>query len=111
MVKERRFAVHPSVLSCLLHLRLQSELGVRASERHAEKEGDGKPKGKQNAYKGAAKRAKGKAAEAPHLSKKAKKMLKDKKEIEEEMQEAAADVDKEEKANAVSSHTSRGCHP
>jgi nucleolar complex protein 3 len=103
MVKERRFAVHPTVLSCLLHLRLHSELGVRASERHADKENaDSKGKGKQSAHKGAVKRAKGKSAEGPHLSKKAKKVLKERKEIEEEMHEAAAEVDKDEKAVAVS---------
>jgi nucleolar complex protein 3 len=104
MVKERRFSVHPAVLSCLLHLRLHSELGVRASQRHAEKDGEEarRKAARHSAQKEASRRAKGKPTAAPHLSKKTKKMKKEQKEIEEEMQEAAADVDKEEKATAVS---------
>jgi hypothetical protein len=97
MIKERRFAVHPAVLSCLLHLRLHSELGVRASETHADKE----QKKAHTSGKAAARRAKGKAADAPHLSKKAKTALKEKKEIEREMREAGAEVDKEERATNV----------
>jgi hypothetical protein len=101
MIKERRFAVHPHVLSCLLHLRLQTELGIRASEWRADKEEKRKARGKHSTNRSASRRAKGKAAETPHLSKKTKKVLKENKEIESEMQEAAAEVDKEEKANAV----------
>ncbi|KAJ6630767.1 nucleolar complex-associated protein-domain-containing protein [Mycena sp. CBHHK59/15] len=74
MVKEKRFAVHPRVLSCLLHLRLKTELGE------------------------AARRAKGKPTAQPHLSKKARKALKEKKEIDREFREAEAEVDKEERA-------------
>jgi len=90
MIKERKFNVHPNVLSCLLHLRLKTELGVRASETKADKEHRGKPQTKG--------KGKGKKADQPHLSKKAKKVLKEKKEIEKEMREAAAEVDKEERA-------------
>ncbi|KAF9005619.1 nucleolar complex-associated protein-domain-containing protein [Cyathus striatus] len=89
MVKERRFKIHPRVLSCLLHLRLRTELGVRASERSADKESDG--------VLNNAKR-KSKKADQVYLSKKARKALKEKKEIEKEMQEAEAEVDKEQKA-------------
>ncbi|KAI0721691.1 nucleolar complex-associated protein 3 [Cerioporus squamosus] len=99
MIKERRYNVHPEVLSCLVHLRLKSELGVRASETRADKEsgsGVGKALSKGRA---AARRAKGKTADQPHLSKKAKKVLKERKEIEKEMHEAAAEVDKEERAS------------
>ncbi|KAH9901302.1 nucleolar complex-associated protein 3 [Cubamyces lactineus] len=95
MIKERKYNVHPEVLSCLLHLRLKTELGVRASESKADKEPSGKAMSKGRA---AARRAKGKAADQPHLSKKAKKALKERKEIEKEMHEAAAEVDKEERA-------------
>ena len=98
MIKERRYNVHPDVLSCLLHLRLKSELGVRASETKADKGGVGKTFSKGRA---AARRAKGKAVDQPHLSKKAKKALKERKEIEKEMHEAAAEVDKEERATRV----------
>ncbi|KAF8256421.1 nucleolar complex-associated protein-domain-containing protein [Lactarius quietus] len=83
MIKERRFAVHPNVLTCLLHLRLKTELGIRASERRQNK-------------------SKVKGAESTHLSKKAKKALKEKKEIQKELKEAEASVDKEERA---SNHT------
>lgn len=97
MVKEKRFNIHPEVLSCLLHLRLKTELGVRASESRTDKEVKIHSKGK-----GAARRAKGKATDQPHLSKKAQMALKEKKEIEKEFREAEAEVDKEERANTVS---------
>ncbi|TFY63968.1 hypothetical protein EVJ58_g2909 [Rhodofomes roseus] len=88
MIKERKFNVHPDVLSCLFHLRLKTELGVRASETKVDREqlGKGPRKGKN------------KKAEQPHLSKKAKKAFKEKKEIAKEMREAEAEVDKEERA-------------
>ncbi|KAI0374803.1 nucleolar complex-associated protein 3 [Pilatotrama ljubarskyi] len=95
MIKERKYNVHPEVLSCLLHLRLKTELGVRASESKADKEPSGKPMAKGRA---AARRAKGKKTDQPHLSKKAKKVMRERKEIEKEMHEAAAEVDKEERA-------------
>ncbi|KAI0082699.1 nucleolar complex-associated protein 3 [Panus rudis PR-1116 ss-1] len=98
MIKERKFNVHPEVLSCLLHLRLKTELGVRASDSKADKAGDQGPGGKKLARsRAAAKRAKGKNTDQPHLSKKARKTLKESQEIEKEMREAAAEVDKEER--------------
>ncbi len=102
MIKERKYNVHPEVLSCLLHLRLKTELGVRASETKADKESvaaGGKTFSKGRA---AARRAKGKTVDQPHLSKKEKTMLKDRKEIEHEMHEAAAEVNDEERATRVS---------
>ncbi|KAF8077981.1 nucleolar complex-associated protein-domain-containing protein [Lyophyllum atratum] len=93
MVKEKRFNVHPEVLSCLLHLRLKTELGVRASESATDK-----PQKTPSSSKAAARRAKGKNADLPHLSKKAKKALREKKEIDKEFREAEAEVDKEERA-------------
>ncbi|KAF8590512.1 nucleolar complex-associated protein 3 [Ramaria rubella] len=99
MVKERKFAVHPSALSCLLHLRLKSELGgIRASETKVDKETSAKTKWESRG-KADRKRAKGKKVERPYMSKKAVKALKEKKGIEEQMQEAEAEVDREEKAN------------
>ncbi|KAG6854309.1 hypothetical protein C0991_008204 [Blastosporella zonata] len=92
MVKEKRFNVHPEVLSCLLHLRLKTELGVRASDSAVDK-----PQ-KESSSKAAARRAKGKSTELLHLSKKAKKALKEKREIDKEFREAEAEVDKEERA-------------
>ena len=91
MIKERHFKVHPNVLSCLLHLRLRTELGVRASNTHADKPGADKGK-----------KQKGKKSEPIHLNKKAKKALKEQKEIDEELREAAAEVDKEERKTIVS---------
>ncbi|KZT11382.1 nucleolar complex-associated protein 3 [Laetiporus sulphureus 93-53] len=90
MVKERRFNVHPEVLSSLLHLRLKTELGVRSSESKADKEQQGRIQGKR--------KGKGKKVEQPHLSQKMKKALKERKEIQKEMREAEAEVDKEERA-------------
>jgi len=96
MIKERKFAIHPNVLSCLLHLRLRTELEVRASDTKVEKEG-------QNVRD--QRRRKSRKAEQPYLSKKAKKALKEKKEIEKEMHEAEAEIDKEERAATVSHQT------
>jgi nucleolar complex protein 3 len=100
MLKERRFHVHPNVLSCLLHLRLKSELGgVRASDDRAEKEEDRNKLRKRNDVK--RHKSRGKMEDKPHLSKNAKKALKENKEIEEEMREAEAEVDREERAKTV----------
>ena len=99
MIKERRFIVHPNVLSCLLHLRLKTELGVRASEAKVERD-DNRGKGKK----------KGKDKNKPHLSKAAKKAEKERKEIEKEMKEAEAEVDKEERAANVRFSPSLSCH-
>lgn len=99
MIKERRFSVHPNVMYCLLDLRLKTELGgIRASQSKADKEkpGDAMSKGR-----AAQRRAKGKAS-TPHLSKKAKKNLKENQAIQEEMREAEAEVDWEERATVVS---------
>lgn len=89
MVKERHFNVHPNVLTCLLSLRLKTELGVRASDSKANPN-EPPPKRKND------------KKEQPHLSKKAKKVMKEKKEIEREFREAEAEVDKEERAVTVS---------
>lgn len=98
MIKERRFNVHPNVLNCLLYLRLKTELGVRASDSKTDKpESQPRPKGKRHG-KG------NKAVDQPHLSKKAKKLLKEKKAIEREFRDAEAEVDKEERAVTVSQH-------
>ena len=88
MIKERHFKVHPNVLSCFLHLRLRTELGVRSSDTHADK-----PETQ--------KRVKSKKAAPVHLSKKAKKALKEQKEINRELREAEAEVDKEERKTTV----------
>jgi hypothetical protein len=112
MVKERRFNVHPNVLTCLLHLRLKTELGVRASEAKVEREETKREKVKQG------KKSKGQGAVSTHISKRARKALKERKEIEKEMKEAEAGVDKEERTSNVSHDSflplridiySRGC--
>jgi nucleolar complex protein 3 len=100
MIKEKHFNVHPEVLSCLLHLRLKTELGTRASESKADKE---QPKST-SASKNAARRSKGKPTDQPHLSKKAKKLVKENRLIQQEFREAEAEVDKEERVVTVSEH-------
>lgn len=102
MVKERRFNIHPEVLSCLLHLRLKTELGVRASEFKIDREEAPKL---HTRGKAAARRAKGKLTDKPYLSKKAEKAAKEKKEIEREFREAEAEVNKEERAVTVCSYS------
>ena len=100
MIKERHFDVHPNVMFCLLDLRLKTELGgVRASQSKADKERLGETMSK---GKAAARRAKGKSTPQPHLSKKALKKLRETKAIEDEMREANAEVDLEERVSVVS---------
>jgi nucleolar complex protein 3 len=94
MIKERRFNVHPKVLSCLVHLRLKTELVTRTSD----SKDTAKP---YTRGKVAARRAKGKATGQPYASKKARKASKEQKEIDRELQDAEAEVDKEERANTV----------
>ena len=98
MIKEKHFNVHPKLLSCLLHLRLKTELGVRSSESKVDKPEKIKSYSKRRA---AERRAKGKPTDKLHLSKKMKQALKEKKEIDREFREAEAEVDKEERATTV----------
>lgn len=96
MVKERHFQVHGNVLSCLMALRLKNELHVRSSDTKADK-----ADANEHVKRGKGKGKKGKDGEPVHLSKQQKKALKEKKEIEKEMREADAEVDKEERAKTV----------
>ncbi|KZT61823.1 nucleolar complex-associated protein 3 [Calocera cornea HHB12733] len=86
MIKERKFRVHPNVLSALLSLRLKTELG-----RPAEK--DYGRRGRKDGGKGREKEKEKKV----HLSKKQKMARKETREIEKEMAEAEAAVDVEER--------------
>lgn len=99
MIKEKHYNIHPEVLSCLIHLRLKTELGVRASDSTADKATAVKLHSRSKA---ASRRAKGKNTAQPHLSKQAKTALKEKQEIDKEFREAEAEVDKEERATTVS---------
>lgn len=90
--------VHPNVFSCLLHLRLGSHLPtIRASETKIERENNQK----MSSGKVDRKRAKGKKVDQPYLTKKAKKVLKERKEIEKQLQAADAEVDQEERTKMV----------
>ncbi|KAF9053640.1 NOC3p-domain-containing protein [Hymenopellis radicata] len=91
MIKERRYNIHPNVLSCLPFLRLKTELSVRASDSKTDKPAPVK-NGKRPT--GAARR---KIGDAPHVSKKNAKILKENKEIEREFREAEAEVDREQR--------------
>ncbi|KAG8897066.1 hypothetical protein FRB99_008473, partial [Tulasnella sp. 403] len=92
MIKERHFRVHPNVLSCLLHLRLKSELqGVRASHTQASLKERAPKKPPHKLTKKQQKVAK------PYISKNARKAQREVKEIEAEMAEAEAEVDEEER--------------
>lgn len=93
MIKESKYRVDPRVLSCLLHLRLKTEIGVRASNTSAERQPT-KNGGKE-------KRSKGTATVRTHLSKKARKVLKERETIRKEIKEAEVEVDKEERDTTV----------
>lgn len=85
MIKDRGIGkVHPDTLKTFLSLRLKDELGsIRASSTRVDAPERPKTKVKKPARK--------------HLTKRAKKELQDRKEVEKELKEAEAVVDREEK--------------
>ncbi|CAK9783293.1 nucleolar complex-associated protein 3 [Cutaneotrichosporon oleaginosum] len=89
MIKERKFQVHPNVLSCLLHLRLRTELN-QMQDGKKKKKGARRPAGPEKKYKSEVR----KKWQTKNQRKKEKEM----KEIEREMAEAEAEVDEEERA-------------
>lgn len=97
MIKERKFQVHPNVLSSLLHLRLRSELDSMR---------DGKGKRGKDAKGEKPKREFKSEIRKKWQTKNQKKREKEMKEVEKEMAEAAAEVDVEERSIVVSASAS-----
>jgi len=102
MIKERKFQVHPNVLSCLMHLRLRAELDQMRDGKRGRKprsigrmgggkpgDDDDKPKFKSDIRK-------------KWQTKNQKKREKEMKEVRKEQAEAEAEVDQEERAQVVS---------
>lgn len=85
MIKSKGFAVHEKVVDIFLHLRLMDEMAPISSS----SQDDSNSK-------------KRKAKDKPFMTKKARKAMKETKEIEKEFQEAEAVVSKEEKDKTVS---------
>ncbi|KAI8335136.1 nucleolar complex-associated protein-domain-containing protein [Chlamydoabsidia padenii] len=81
MIKSKGYAVHEKVVEIFLHLRLMDEMAPISS---SEQDDSTNPK-------------KRKAKDKPFMTKKARKAMKETKEIEKEFQEAEAVVSKEEK--------------
>jgi nucleolar complex protein 3 len=93
MIKERRYKVHPNVLSCLLALRLRSELSSPHESKNKARYNDKKPdetKVKSEIRK-------------KWMNKNRRKAEKERQEVEKELQEASAEVDQEERSKVVSS--------
>ena len=106
MIKEKQFQIQPKVLSCLVHLRLKTELKTHTPETKMDKAvTKSHSKGK-----AAARRAKGKSTHQPHASKKARKAMTEEKEIDRELREAEAEVDKEERDVRVRNELLRESH-
>ncbi|TXT06003.1 hypothetical protein VHUM_03764 [Vanrija humicola] len=89
MIKERKFQVHPNVLSCLLHLRLRTELSAMWEK----KKGKGRDRKEQPEKKFKSEVRK------QWQTKNQRKREKELKEIQKEMAEAEAEVDLEERQN------------
>lgn len=97
MIKERKFQVHPNVLSCMLHLRLRTELThMRANRKDRarkgkfdKRRGKGKDKDEGPKYKSEVRKK--------WQTKNQRKREKEMKEVEKEMAEAEAEVDQEER--------------
>lgn len=99
MIKERKFQVHPNILSCLLHLRLRSELDMM---RDAKKKSGAGADRREKDKKGSKEKGKFKSEiRKKWQTKNQKKREKEMKEVEKEMGEAAAEVDLEERASVV----------
>ncbi|PWN38937.1 NOC3p-domain-containing protein [Ceraceosorus guamensis] len=95
MIKERTYRVNARVLDLLLHLRLRDELGnTRADTQRASK---GENADKRKAGKDKAKPKEVRKGKGQHLSKKQVKEMRERAEIDEEMKEANAEVDLEER--------------
>lgn len=89
MIKSKHYTVNEKVVTLFLHLRLKDEMAPISNSNNKE----------DNPLQ-----RKRKAKDKPFLNKKAKKALKETKEIEKEFQEAEAIVSKEEKDKHVSEH-------
>ena len=89
MIKERKFMVHPNALAPLLHLRLRNELDTTEKAKK-------KSKGRREDIKFKSDKRK------EWMTKNMKKAMKEKKEIEKDLDEASAEVDVEELASIVS---------
>jgi len=95
MIKERKFQVHPHVLSCLLHLRLRGELDKMRQGKNSKSHGKSRDQMKE---KGIFKSEIRKQWQTKNQKKKEKEM----KEVQKERAEAEAEVDKEERSQIVS---------
>lgn len=88
MIKERKFQVHPNILTCFLRLRLRQELDkMRDGNKKKGKPDTSEPKG---SFKSEVRKK--------WATKNQRKKEKELKEIRKEMAEAEAEVDKEERA-------------
>ncbi|WWD19680.1 hypothetical protein CI109_104142 [Kwoniella shandongensis] len=94
MIKERHFQVHPNVLFCLLHLRLRDELDRMRKGKNAKGKRDDGGK-KDDPLKGKQFKSDIRKKWATKNQRKKEKELK---EVQKEMAEASAEVDKEETA-------------
>ncbi|RXK36534.1 hypothetical protein M231_06193 [Tremella mesenterica] len=94
MIKERKFQVHPNVLSCLLHLRLRTELDhMRESRKELARQAKEKERKRMMSKKFKSEVRK------KWQTKNEKKREKEMKETKKQMAEAEAEVDKEERAH------------
>lgn len=115
MIKERHFAVHPNVLSCLWYVKVRAGGAaskgdfVKKPTRKWDKDRDWKKKaarGKGN-MKGKGEGTEWAEKKKEWRTKKMRKEAKERKEIERDMDEAEAEVDEEEAARNVSLYRSR----
>lgn len=111
MIKERKFQVHPNVLSCLMHLRLRAELEQMRDGKNS-KAGKGNFKGKGKGKDEASTEPKFKSeVRKKWQTKNQRKREKEMKEVRKEQAEAEAEVDLEERAQVVScARKATTCH-
>ena len=93
MIKERKFQVHPNILSCLSHLRLRQELDSMRDGKRGKDVGKDKPLKMKGRLKS--------EIREKWRTKNQRKREKDAKIAGKEMAEAAAEVDQEERAQVV----------
>ena len=99
IIKARSYIVHPAILGCLLSLRFSDLSGIRASTDRVDRRPHQYPAGKHGFVSRS--NGAGRKGKPVFLNKKARKAIKEKNEIEEEIKEAESSVKMEDRSKNV----------
>lgn len=105
-IKAKSYLVHPAMLSCLLSLRLADLGGRRGGGDRIDRRNSSTPRHKLQAKEIRRNKGGKGGVQQAYINKKSRKATKEKKEIEQEIQEAELSVKQEEKEHNVSRSSS-----